>query len=214
MRLGKIILLSLLCVGCATQQQAQSSAQQDAVPQPVTTVIEGRTPMGEPLAGVDAVVVKVTARVKSVDMATRKVTLVGPEGNVFTVKASDQVKRLNEIKPGDNVEAEFLQSMEFEVRPLTAEEKANPVVAVGAAGRADASAAPAAGVGQQIRTTVMISAINTTAGTVTLTMPDHKKKTIKAKYPENLKRIKVGDTAVVTYTEAIGINLVPRAKKK
>ena len=51
----------------------------------------------------------VTARatVKSVDMKTRMVTLVGPQGETMTMKAGDQVQNLAQVKPGDVVVARY-----------------------------------------------------------------------------------------------------------
>src|SRR5437899_2162978 len=43
-----------------------------------------------------------TARVKSVDYTTRVVTLEEPSGRTVTLVAGNEVRRLNEVKPGDN----------------------------------------------------------------------------------------------------------------
>jgi hypothetical protein len=205
MKTSIAISLLLICVGCA--------AQDKNVAEPSATVIEERSPAGQPLAGVDAVVVKVTTKVKSVDLATRHVTLIGPEGEALTVKAGEHIQRLDEVKPGDAVVVDYLQAVAFEVRPPTAEEKANPTVMGAGAARAEKSMAPAAAVAGIVRSIVTISKIDKKAGTVTVTLPGGRTETIKAKHPENLERIKVGDTAAVSYTEAVGLNLVPAGKK-
>jgi hypothetical protein len=44
------------------------------------------------------------AKVQAIDLATREVTLVGPEG-VFTIHAGDAVRNLDKIKVGDTVVA-------------------------------------------------------------------------------------------------------------
>ena len=51
----------------------------------------------------------ITARdkVQAIDLATREVTLVGPEGNVFTVHAGDAVRNLDKVKVGDTVVATY-----------------------------------------------------------------------------------------------------------
>ena len=47
--------------------------------------------------------VEVTAKVEAVDPAKRTVTLRGPEGGVRTIKVDERVRRLEEVKPGDEV---------------------------------------------------------------------------------------------------------------
>src|SRR4030095_4864006 len=51
--------------------------------------------------------VSVTAKVESVDVEKRELTLKGPLGNVGTYIVSERVKRLNEIKPGDGVTVDY-----------------------------------------------------------------------------------------------------------
>jgi len=78
-----------------------------------------RTPSGSPQAGENATIavapkgekpravatktVEMTARVEAIDYDKRTVTLVGPQGNRQVVKVDESVKRLNEVKPGDEV---------------------------------------------------------------------------------------------------------------
>ncbi len=46
---------------------------------------------------------EVTAKVEAIDYKKRTVTLKGPEGNVNTYPVDERVKRLNEVKVGDEV---------------------------------------------------------------------------------------------------------------
>src|SRR4051794_13197016 len=47
--------------------------------------------------------VSARATVKSVDLKSRMVTLVGPQGNTLTLKVSDEVANLPTVKPGAKV---------------------------------------------------------------------------------------------------------------
>ena len=51
------------------------------------------------------------AKVQAIDLATREVTLVGPEGNVFTIHTSDAVRNLDKIEVGDTVVATYYASI-------------------------------------------------------------------------------------------------------
>jgi hypothetical protein len=62
-------------------------------------------------------VIAFRATVKAVDMATRDVTFTGPRGNSFTLKASDAVRNLAQVKPGDNVVAHIFASRTFVLSP-------------------------------------------------------------------------------------------------
>jgi len=46
---------------------------------------------------------EITAKVEKIDYKQRLVTLKGPEGNVKTIKVDPAVKRLNEVKVGDDI---------------------------------------------------------------------------------------------------------------
>src|SRR5688572_16951965 len=60
--------------------------------------------------------VTVTAKVESVDVEKRELTLKGPLGDVATVTVDEAVKRLDEIKPGDEVKAKYYVSVAAELR--------------------------------------------------------------------------------------------------
>ena len=58
---------------------------------------------------------EVYATVQSVDYNTRQVTLLGPEGKVFKIKAGPNVERFNEIKPNDTVIARLTEAVDVKV---------------------------------------------------------------------------------------------------
>jgi hypothetical protein len=60
-------------------------------------------PKGETPGAVVVNVVEVTARVEAIDYGARTVTLRGPEGSTRVVSVDPAVKRLEEVKPGDEV---------------------------------------------------------------------------------------------------------------
>ena len=201
----RVLAISLLALaGCAAQDSKV------AEPDVSAAAWEQRSPAGEPLSGEDGVIVTVTAIVESVDVPTRHVTLLVPGGEKVTLKVGPEVQRLDEIKPKDTIDIEYIESIAFEVRHPTAEEKASPAVAVLGGGRADLSNPPAGAAGGSVRQVVTVSKIDKKAGKVTVKFADGSKQTIKAKYPENLSRVKVGDTIVVTLTEAIAVGIRPK----
>src|SRR5262249_21482031 len=149
--------------------------------------------------------VTVTATVQSVDYAKREITLKGPLGNVVTVMAGDQVKRLQEIKGGDEVTAKYYIGIAAELRPATAKEKKVPFLVLEDAGRAAPSAAPAAGAVRAVRVVATVEGLDRPTQTVTLKGPMGRYLTVRVEDPNVLKKPRLGDTVVVTCAEAMAV---------
>jgi hypothetical protein len=84
------------------------------------SVSESRTvevaPKGQKPAARIVETKEVTATVEAIDYATRTVTLRGPEGNARTIKVDPSVKRLNEVKKGDQVVARYTEGLAISVK--------------------------------------------------------------------------------------------------
>jgi hypothetical protein len=68
-------------------------------------------PRGEKPAGVNTVVTQLTATVEAVDYTNRKVTLKGPAGNKQTIDVGEEVKNLDRVKPGDQVDIRHTEAL-------------------------------------------------------------------------------------------------------
>lgn len=58
---------------------------------------------------------QVTARVSSIDLDTRQVSLEASDGSELTLAASEDLKNLDKLKPGDLVTIEYAQSLTLEL---------------------------------------------------------------------------------------------------
>ncbi|HXI55773.1 MAG TPA: hypothetical protein VNO55_06925 [Polyangia bacterium] len=153
------------------------------------------------------------AKVQAIDLATREVTLVGPEGNVFAVHAGDAVRNLDKVKVGDTVVATYYASI---VLVLSAPGTQVPDNQVNAARtRAAKGQMPAAALSTKMivtgtvvgvdLVTHRISLVNSSGGMVhTLDVTDPQRQAA-------LKRVKVGDSLTAIGTEAFAIALEPVA---
>lgn len=150
-----------------------------------------------------------TATVESIDQKTRMVTLRGSDGRTTTFRAGDEVRNLAQVKAGDQVVATYYEAIAAEVRKPTAEEQANPTAILEAAGRAPLGALPGAAGARVLRLVATITAIDTATDHVTLTGPEGRSLTLKARDPRNLALVKVGDPVVITYTEAVALSVTP-----
>jgi len=167
----------------------------------------------EPMSREDATLVTVTASVEAIDYDKREVTLKGPLGNKVTFTVDQRVKRLNEVKVGDLVQADYYVSIAAEVRPPKAEEGRNPIVLVDAAGKAPPGTSPAAGGLRRFKVVTTIEGLDRPTKTVTVKGPMGNYLTARVADPSRLTQVRIGDHVVVTYTEALAISL-EKAKKK
>jgi Cu/Ag efflux protein CusF len=151
--------------------------------------------------------VTVTAKVEKIDMATREVTLKGPLGNVETIVVGDDVKRLNEIKAGDEVTAKYYIGIAAELRPPTEDEKKQPFVVLEGAGKAPAGSAPAGAAARTVRVVATIEGLDRPSQTVTLKGPMGRYLTIRVEDPSILLKPRLGDTVVVTAAEALAVSV-------
>jgi len=196
-------MASALALGaCAARHDSAHSATPADVAAAPTPVVSG-------VVGQNTITVNAT--VEKVDLNTRHVTLRGPDGNLVTVQAGDQVRNLAQVKKGDVVTVTYYESLAYEVKKPG---QAVPGVAVAKdVARAEPGAKPGAAGAQAVTVTSTIAAIDMKNNTVTLRAPDGELTTIHAKDPSKLAKVNVGDLVEVTYTEALAIGVEPAAKK-
>lgn len=168
----------------------------------------------KPLSREDAVLVSITASVQVIDLAQREITLKGPLGNVVTFTVDKRVKRLDEVKVGDNVEADYYVAFAVEVRPPTAEEKANPLTVLEEKAKAPRGTDPAGGGLRVIKAVVTVEGLDRPTKSLTVAGPLGNLFTFQVEDAANLSKLRIGDTIVATYTEALAVSLEKRAPKK
>ena len=161
----------------------------------------------------EAIHATVSAEVTAIDLATRQVTLKGPQGDEVTVTCGDAVKRLDEVKVGDFVRVDYLVSIAAEVRKPTAEEAKHPLQILDAAGRAPTDVAPAGGVARQFKVVTTIEALDRRTQTVTVKGPMGRYLTARVADPERLTKVRIGENIVIVYTEALALSLDKMPKK-
>jgi hypothetical protein len=170
---------------------------------------EASTPMGRE----ETVLVTITASVEAIEPVSREVTLKGPLGNTVTFTVDKRVKRLDEVKVGDLVRADYYVSFAAEVRKPTAEEEKHPLEVLGATAKAPEGTEPAAGGLRRFKVVTTIEGLDRPTRTVTVRGPMGRYLTARVADPARLTQVRIGDNVVVTYTEALAIS-VEKAEKK
>jgi translation initiation factor IF-1 len=155
--------------------------------------------------------VEAEATVTAIDMNTRTVTLKAADGTENTLHVDERARNLGQVKVGDVVKVAYTEALAWKMNKST---KAAPSAEVEeAAGRAKPGEKPGGAAARRITVTAAIEAIDLANGTVTLKGPQGNSRTIKARNPANLKKVKVGDLVDITYTEAVALKVEPAAKK-
>jgi len=156
---------------------------------------------------------KVTATVIAIDHKARTVKLKDEKGNVTELVVGPEATRFNEVKKGDVVTFEYLESVAIDVTP-----KGAVAPAAGGAAYVEKNKPTQGPGGKMVRTstiTTTVEAIDYKKRTVTLKGPAGDTRTLTVG-PEakRFNEVKKGDQVTVTYTEALAINVTKPQKKK
>lgn len=163
------------------------------------------TPQGEAIVAK----VEVTATVAKIDHQTRGVTLKADDGQEYSFVASEQVENLPQVKVGDRVTITYAEALAYEVKKGGAAADGGTVIA---GGTAEPGARPAGALARETNVTVLITAMDPTAPSVTFQGPGGNTRTIKVLRPEKLEGVNVGDTVEITYTEALAVKVEAASK--
>jgi len=139
--------------------------------------------------------VTVAATVVRVDPKKRLVTLEAPDGRRVTARVHARVKDLERLRAGDTVSATYYESLAYDVRTPGAAAPSN----------AEPPPLPNTVDARAVTVTSRITALDRSAGTLTLQAADADPVTVHIKDAAALARVKVGDLVDVTLTEAVAV---------
>jgi hypothetical protein len=179
----------------------------------IVQVQEGYDTFGrkwEVLSRHESLLLSYTGTITDIDYANREITLKGPEGQLETFVVDKKVQRFNEARVGDKVAIDYYLGVDAEVRPPTNEEQADPLKVLDTIKvRTGSDAAPSAYDVRRVRAVVTIEGLDKSAQTVTVKGPRGKYFTARVKDPSRLDKVRIGETIVMTFTEATAVSLKP-----
>jgi hypothetical protein len=201
-------------IGCSTEK---ITSRTDPGRPSIVQVSEGYDTLGRKwgdekpnvMSRSELVLLNYTGTITDIDYADREMTLKDSQGGLQTFVVGKGVKRFNEAKVGDKVSIDYYVGYDAEVRKPTAEEEQNPLVVLSGSGKAGPDAAPAAYGARQIRAVVTIESLDRVAQTVTVKGPRGKYFTARVIDPSRLEKVHIGDTILMTFTEAAAVSLKP-----
>jgi hypothetical protein len=185
----------LTVTSCSSPSSTSSSASYD-------TSSAASIQKGVP-GGVMVETHKMTAKVISVDAASRKV-VVSQDGKETTLKCGPEVINFDQIRVGDELKAtvteELAVSMATEAAPPS--DGAAAVVALAPKG-----AKPGGVVAATVRVTAKVTAIDLKQHKATLQFPDGTSHTVAVRPDVDLTQRKVGEQVVIRTTETLAVSV-------
>ena len=155
-------------------------------------------------------VVSAQATIVGINHDTREVTLEIPNkpgDNFVDVVVSDDVKNLSQIRFGDQVTVEYIETVSVTLF-RTGEVKPGVDVSVAAANAAP-GARPARATGIEKSITVVVEGVDRNNELVGLRMPDGARKVVKVSNPAFLERVSTGDKVRISFVRALATRVTP-----
>lgn len=209
------MLLGAILLGACSKKAPETQTAPETKPAPVSKPApqprpyepSSATPAAQRPDTVGAIagqMVSARAQVVAVDQERRLVTLRDEAGDTATVKVGPEVKRLNEVKPGDYVVARYVEALALDIRKS----------GTGAAKMVErdtlirvAGPRPAAIAAKVITATVEIAAIDAANKQVTIKTGSGATIPLDVTDPDVLSGLSVGDKVDVTYVEAFALSV-------
>ena len=146
----------------------------------------------------------VTATVTAIDPATGAITVTAAQGREITLTAAREVKNLEEVKVGDQVDVEYLEASALELKALGE--------SVTATRDAPLAARPTGAEGRKMTVTGVVVAADEATQTVTLRAPQRTVE-LRVSDPEQFSLAAKGSQVEATYIEATAVNVRPAATR-
>ena len=153
--------------------------------------------------------VTLTATVEAIDKANRTVMLKGSKGNTVEVAVSKDLNGFDSLRVGDKVDATYFEAVALNLRKpgAPAPPAADPLATTIRKDRAAGSETR-----RQRTFTANVTAVDSSAPSVTLKGPDGRVVSLAVRDPKELQAVKVGDAVDVTYYESLLVKVARSSK--
>lgn len=201
MKVEKLETLGLATLALLVVSSCSSTSKTKEPTGAAETTTMVATQHGVP-GGVFVATYQTTATVTAIDGATRKVTLVGQDGNKTVVKAGPEVVNFKQIQVGDQVKATITEKLVVFMGNSAPRQTdgVETTVAVAPLG-----AKPGALVADTVQVTAKVTAIDIKKHKATLAFPDGSTQTVAVRQDVDLAQRKVGEEVVIRCTESIAL---------
>ncbi len=160
----------------------------------------------------EGVLMTVEATIESIDKETRQVTLKNEKGETTSITLDGKAGRIDDLDTGDQVVIDYLEVVT--IQAFGADDAEPGVEGEALVAKSEAGEKPAGLAVEQVSVVLTIEAIDLENELVTLKNKDGEVKTVTPKYPENLKKVNVGDHVKITHTSALGFSVTEKPAVK
>jgi Cu/Ag efflux protein CusF len=154
-----------------------------------------------------AEVVTVKARVDSIDKATRRIGLTGPEGRSMSVVAGPDVRNFDQIMVGDTVMIKHLQALAVDLIKSPGSDGIREMVVREGVMVSPQGGMPGAMAGRETVVIANVWSVDKKRQMVTLRGARDGLKEFKVKDPAKLAAVQVGDQVELKFVEAVAIGV-------
>ena len=151
-----------------------------------------------------AQLVELNGTITALDVAAHDVTEEPDQGEEISFVAGPDVQRLADLKVGDRVEIQYYESLTLQLSKV--EGGAPATSGTTTEMRAEPTELPGGIKSQSTTITAKITAVDATAGTVTLVGPKGRSVTLDVEAAK-LAKVKVGDLVSAVYTQAVAASV-------
>ena len=188
---GLVLGLMTLCLVACSKNAPQPSAQ------PNETLV------------MSSEVESTVAKVEAVDLKARKVTLSSLQGDLFIIHVGKEAVNLPQVKKGDMVDISYGRELKvWMAEPGDVVNEQSTVVV-----RAKPGSKPQGMGVTETNVTAKILALDKTNELAKIELANGKVVTVKVQNPENLNKVKVGDTLGISYLEVVDIAVRKGSKR-
>jgi Cu/Ag efflux protein CusF len=154
-----------------------------------------------------AEVVTVKARVDSIDKATRRIGLTGPEGRSMSVVAGPDVRNFDQIMVGDTVMIKHLQALAVDLIKSPGSDGIREMVVREGVMVSPQGGMPGAMAGRETVVIANVWSVDKKRQMVTLRGARDGLKEFRVKDPAKLAAVQVGDQVELKFVEAVAIGV-------
>jgi len=144
-----------------------------------------------------------TATVEAIEVSTRTLTLKKADGTFVQTVAAPDIKRFDEVKVGDTVNARYYENVVIRLKKPGEPD----VMSSGTTTTGSAQVLPGGTRAKQVTITATITAIDAKTPSITFEGPHGWKYTSKVQDTEALAKVKVGDKFDIVWTEAMLVSV-------
>lgn len=161
----------------------------------------------EPISREETATIEFVATISSIDYETRKIGLTDSHGDVRSLTVDPRVNRFSELRVGDQVNVDIVASALAEVREPTEAELQNPGQVTRGLVRSHGEGTLAGSMTEAVTSVVTIVGLNLLYETITVMTSDGELVDVQAQSVDNLKKLKLGDTVVVTISQSVAVSV-------